>query len=115
MEPDPSLSELFPYLLEGWELRVVNHLDEISPEHFPVDLLIIDEDCLPRGNADSPHLVQANPGNLPTVILGRHCQLPGEQHPLLILPKPFPVALFRMFASAIQELRTNQPDGLEGP
>ena len=114
IEPDPSLSELFPYLLEGWDLRVVNHLNEISREHFPADLLIIDEDCLPRGNACPPHLFHASHGNLPTIILGRQSQLPGEQHPLLVLPKPFPVALFKMFVVAIQELKANPPDELEG-
>ena len=105
VEPDPSLSELFPYLLEGWDLQVFNHLDEISPEDLPADLLIIDGDCLPLGSASPPDLSHTNHGHLPTIILGQESHLPGAQAPLLILPKPFPVALLRLFAVAIQELK----------
>jgi hypothetical protein len=96
---------LFTLLLEGWELRVISTLEEITPDEPAADLLIIDDDPPPIIGTRPP-LWNEGLGirlpNLPIILLRSTTRAPEEDSLFLALPKPFPVALFKAFIAAVQ-------------
>ena len=100
VEPNPSVAELFKHLLMGWSLVFVSDPAEIPPGDLSADLLVIDEDR-PAGN---PIRLEELP-SLPIIILGRNFGQTADETLTLLLPKPFPVPLFRAFVRTVEEQR----------
>lgn len=106
VEADPSLRDLFRFLLEGWELQFVCTISTPPEEAF--DLLIIDETLPPRSPDGIPPWLPAWRGRPPTIVF-RPVALPKRlDRYTLVLPKPFPVSLFLAFSELARANRTGE-------
>ena len=104
VEADPALWDLFKILLEKWELRFVRDPWEVAVKPAdPVDLLIVDEDRPAGSRPGLPDWLRNWQRELPTIVF-RQGASPGQPEPsVLVLPKPFSVSLFLIFADAVRQ------------